>query len=177
TKGMNCLSAMRLTAVPKRITSSSVHEVDRPQAPLKTPFYWTLEERAAILRVIDKRWKVAFDLALHVGLRPGALYGMPASAVNWARGLIHITQVWTRKGIKKYPKTAKSYRLVPSPDHLMDSMREILSRVEEPDEDPPLFPAAKGGWMDDRGFQRRVLDPALAVARLCGRPAAGSEAR
>lgn len=177
TKALNYLSAMLSSAVPKRITSNPVHEVDRPQAPLKTPFYWTLEERAAILRVSDERWKVAFDLALHVGLRPGELYGMPASAVNWARGLIHITQVWTRKGIKKYPKTAKSYRTVPIPDHLMDSMREILSRFEEPDEDTPLFPAAKGGWMDDRRFQRRVLDPALAVARLCGRPVADSEAK
>lgn len=126
--------------------------------------------------MIDERWKVAFDLASHVGLRPGELYGLPASAVNWPRGLIHITQVWTRKGIKKYPKTAKPYRTVPIPDHLMDPMREILSWFEEPDEDTPLFPAAKGGWMDDRRFQRRVLDPALAVARLCGRPDADLEA-
>lgn len=177
TKALNYLSAMLSAAVPKRIAHNPVHEIDRPQAPLKTPFYWTLEERAAILRVIDERYRVAFDLALHVGLRPGELYGMPASAVNWARGLIHITQVWTRKGIKKYPKTKKSYRTVPIPDHLMDPMREILSQFEEPDEDTPLFPAPGGGWLDDRHFQRRILDPALAEARLCGRPVAGPEAK
>lgn len=31
-------------------------------------------------------------------------------------------------------------------------------------------------WLDDRHFQRRVLDPALTEARLCGHTAAGPDA-
>lgn len=128
--------------MPKRIAHNTAHEVDRPTPPLRTPSYWNLGERAALLRVIDERYRFAFDLVLHVGLRSGELYGMPTSAVNWERGLIHITQVCTRKWSKKHPKTKKSHRTVPIPDHLMDPMREILAEFEEPGEDTPLFPAA-----------------------------------
>lgn len=94
--------------------------------------------------------------------------------MNWARGLIHITQVWTRKGVKKYPKSKNSYWTVPIPDHLMNPIREILSQFEEPDRDTPVS-GTGGAWLNDRHFQRRVLGPALAETRMCGRPAARPE--
>lgn len=171
-KALNYLSAMLSAAVPRRIPHNPVHEVGRPAVPQRAPFYWTVEERAAILAAVDPRYRTAVDLTMHVGLRPGELYGMPVTGLDWARGLLHVTQVWTRKGIKRYPKTKRSYRTVPVPPHLLDPLHEIVQSVQRPSEEVPLFPAPKGGWLHDRNFDMDIWQPALRRARLCGHPPA-----
>ncbi|MDT0305100.1 tyrosine-type recombinase/integrase [Streptomonospora wellingtoniae] len=173
-KALNYLSAMLSAAVPKRISHNPVHEVGRPKTPTRTPFYWSTEERSAILAAADPRYRTALDLDLHVGLRPGELMGLPTTDVDWPRGLLHVTQVWTRKGIKRYPKSKKSHRTVPIPPHLMDPLQEILNGAAISDA-TPVFPAPGGSWLDDRHFQHRIMDPALAAARLCGHPPAAAE--
>lgn len=172
-KALNYLSAMLSAAVPKRIPHNPVHEVDPPKTPLRTPFYWTTEEQAAIIRATRPKYRAAVDLAMHTGLRPGELYGLPVTDVNWARGLLHVSQVWTRKGIKRYPKTKKSHRAVPVPPHLMDALHEVVSSHATPSTETPVFPAPGGRWLDDRHFQQRVFDPALAAARVCSQAPAG----
>lgn len=111
--------------------------------------------------------------------------------IDRARAHVHVTHVMTRHGLREYPKSKRSHRVVPIPPDVLGGIDDLLSgrraarakdctcpKVGEP---PPksvtpcpglLFTAPEGGPIDDGNFRDRIWYPAVASARLCGkRPA------
>ena len=48
--------------------------------------------------------------------------------VVWVRAELRVTRVMTRYGIREWPKTRKSNRLVPVPEHLMPQLAALAKR-------------------------------------------------
>jgi integrase len=103
------------------------------------------------------------DLNLHVGLRPGELYGLRKQVFDLDSWLIWIVGVMTRSGWRQYPKTKMSFRPVPIPDHLRLPLANHLAPMRD---NEVIFPAPGGGFWDDRNFARRIFDPALEATAI-----------
>ncbi len=137
-----------------------------PEAPQRPPTYFTREQAAALLAVLDEPWRTIVDLDLHTGLRWGELGGLLVRNVDILHGLVHVQFVNDRGTLREYPKSKRSRRAVPIPPHLLVPMARAMSG-RGPDD--AVFVGAGGGLLDyDRS--RTVWDRAIAAARTCGRP-------
>lgn len=152
---------MRAAADEGRITANPCTRVSLPTPPAKAPFFWTKAQAALILAELDEPWRTACDLSFHTGLRLGEMLGLRAGAVDWASGLIHVTGVMTRRGWRAHPKSKRSRRTVPVPDHLLDALAPL---VVGRDTDATVFPAGRGRPMSDVNFRNRIFDPAVQRA-------------
>jgi integrase len=79
---------------------------------------------------------------MRVGLRPGELYGLHSHRVDWLRGRLTVVDVMTRKGLRQWPKSKRSHRVVPVPTHLLEGMSVLMA--ERPRDDL-VFTAPEGG--------------------------------
>lgn len=152
---------MRAAADEGLITANPCARVKLPTPPAKPPFFWTREQAAAIVAEVPEPWRVAVDLDFHVGLRLGELLGLQVGAVDWAQGQAHVVGAMTRHGWRRHPKSSKSQRTVPIPEHLLDGLAPlVLGR------DPAEFVfAGRGGKpVSDVNFRNRVWRPALAAS-------------
>lgn len=156
-------TAMRAAVDEGRINANPAAKVSLPPTPAKPPFFWTRPQAAAILEQLPEHWRVACDIDFHVGLRLGELLGLRVGSVDWATAQIHVTGVQTRKGWRQHPKSARSRRTVPVPDHLLDALAPLVVG-RHPDE--PVFPAAGGKFMGDTNFRNRIWDPAVVRAAV-----------
>jgi hypothetical protein len=64
-----------------------------------------------------------------VGLRPGEIYGLHGHRVDWLRGRIQVIDVMTRNGLRQWPKSKKSHRIVPVPAHIVQDMSALMTRA------------------------------------------------
>ena len=135
--------------------------LDLPPARPKPVFYWTRSEAAQIVMQLGGRDALAVDLGMHVGLRPGELFGLRRRYIDTDRWLMHVHGVATREGWRPHAKTSKSHRAVPVPPHLRDRLLEHLLALGP---DDLVFPAPAGGCWDDRNYAERVFSPAVAAA-------------
>jgi len=76
---------------------------------------------------IGPRWRTLIELGTEVGLRPGELYGLHGHRVDWLRGKIQVIDVMTRAGLRRWPKSKKSHRVVPIPAHIMEGMSALMA--------------------------------------------------
>jgi integrase len=76
---------------------------------------------------IGPRWRTLIELGTEVGLRPGELYGLHGHRVDWLRGKIQVIDVMTRTGLRQWPKSKKSHRIVPVPPHIVESMSALMA--------------------------------------------------
>lgn len=131
--------------------------------------FYEAEEREALLRAVDRlsgrKWRTLVELAMDVGLRPGEIYGLHGHRVDWIRGLIHVTHVLTREGIREYPKSKKSRRTVPVAEDTLKAMSKLM---EGRPRESLVFTAPKGGTINDSDYRMRVWYPAVEAARTCG---------
>lgn len=155
--------AMRAAMEDGRIAVNPAAKVKLPPTPAKPPFFWTRPQATAILEQLPGHWRVACDIDFHAGLRLGELLGLRVGSVDWATAQIHVTGVQTRKGWRQHPKSARSRRTVPVPDHLLDDLAPLVVG-RHPDE--PVFPAAGGRFMGDTNFRNRIWDPAVVRAAV-----------
>jgi integrase len=167
---------MRAAADEGLINANPCARVNLPTPPAKAPFFWTREQAGLILAEVPGQWQVACDLSLRVGLRLGEMLGLRVGAVDWAHRQAHVVGVMTRHGWRQHPKSSRSQRTVPLPDHLLDSLAPLV--LGRPG-DAIVFPAAGGKPMGDVNFRNRVWNPSLAVAGLCAahRPPAEPDRR
>lgn len=94
----------------------------------------------------------------------------------------------TRYGLRGCPKSKKSHRAVPVPPHTPAAMKQLMEgrwvwgrctcpKVTPDGQKTPgsgpcpglMFPAAKGGPLNDNNFRQRYGNPAVEAARLCGK--------
>lgn len=132
-----------------------------PTAAPKPVFYWTRDEASKLLLELGGDDALAVDLNMHVGFRPGELFGLKKQFIDTSAWLIHVHGVATRKGWRPYAKTKMSHRAVPVPVHLRD---RLLARLLDLGPDDLVFPGPLGGLQNDRNYAQRVFVPALKRA-------------
>ena len=125
------------------------------------------------------KWRTLAEFGTEVGLRPGELSGPHGHRVDWLRGKIQVIDVMTRErsrppacacsphcaGLRQWPKSKKSHRVVPVPPHIMEGMSVLMSGRPR---DALVFTAPEGGPVTDGHFRNRVWYTAVEAARLCG---------
>ena len=112
---------------------------------------------------IGARWRTLIELGTEVGLRPGELYGLRGHRVDWLRGKIQVIDVMTRTGLRQWPKSKKSHRIVPVPPYIMEGMSALMAGRPR---DALVFTAPEGGPVDDGNFRDRIWYPAAAAAGI-----------
>lgn len=155
---------MRAATEEGRIAANPCARMSLPTPPAKAPFFWTRPEAALILAELPSPWNTAAEFSFNVGFRPGELLGLKVESVDWAAGQAHVTGVMTRHGWRAWPKSKRSKRTVPIPEHLLDALRPLV--VGRPG-DAFVFSALGGGPMSDVNFRNRVWNPALRRAGAC----------
>lgn len=149
-----------------RITRNPAARIKLAPPPPKTPFFWTRMQAAVIMTELPAPWRTACDLCFHVGLRPGEMLGLHVRNVDWERGLIHVRDVLTTRGLRAHPKSSRSQRTVPIPPHLMDDLGAlVLGR----DPSELVFTGARGKPTSLGNFRTRFFDRAVALAGACDR--------
>jgi len=109
------------------------------------------------------RWRTLIELGTEVGLRPGELCGLHGHRVDWLRGKIQVIDVMTRTGLRQWPKSRKSHRIVPAPPHIMEGMSALMAGRPR---DALVFTAPEGGPVDDGNFRDRVWYLAVEAAGI-----------
>lgn len=156
------LSGLLSSAVEDGILPANpAAKLNLPTAAPKPVFYWTHDEAARILLELGGADALAVDLDMHIGLRPGELFGLRKPYVDTTHWLIHVYGVATRTGWRPWAKTTMSHRAVPVPVHLRDRFAAHLLDIEP---DGLVFPAPDGGVWDDRNYAQRVFLPAVKRA-------------
>jgi integrase len=100
---------------------------------------------------IGQCWRALIELGTEVGLRPGELYGL------------QVIDVATRSGLRQWPKSKKSHRVVPVPAHIMEGMSALMAGRPR---DVLVFTAPEGGPVDDGNFRDRIWYPAVKAASI-----------
>lgn len=67
--------------------------------------------------------RVMVGLGTQVGLRFGELSGLHGHRVDWLRGRLTVVDVMTRQGLRQWPKSKKSHRVVPIPEAFLRACR------------------------------------------------------
>ncbi|MGD0373637.1 MAG: site-specific integrase [Streptosporangiaceae bacterium] len=109
------------------------------------------------------QWRTLIELGTQVGLRPGEMFGLHGHRVDWLRGRIEVVDVMTRAGLRQWPKSKRSHRVVPIPAAILEGMSGLMAgRLL----DSLVFTAPGGGPVDDGNFRDRIWYPAVAAAGI-----------
>jgi len=115
---------------------------------------------------IAPRWRTFIELGTWSGLRFEEQAGLHGHRVDWLRSRLAVVEVMTRRGLRQYPKSRKSHRVVPVRAGTLGGMSALMTgRPRE----ALVFTAPGGGPVDDGNFRDRVWYPAVDAARLCGK--------
>ena len=107
------------------------------------------------------QWRTLIELGMTIGLRPGELFGLHGHRVDWLRGRVEVVDVMTRHGLRAYPKSRRSHRVVPVPGPMIEDMAGLMAGRSR---DDLVFTGSDGGPVDDRNFARRIWFPAVEAA-------------
>lgn len=100
---------------------------------------------------------------MEVGLRPGEIYGLHGHRVDWLRSRIQVIDVMTRHGLRQWPKSKRSHRVVPVPAQILEGMSVLMAGRNR---DALVFTAPEGGPVTDAHFRNRVWYPAITAAAI-----------
>src|SRR5689334_16618336 len=67
----------------------------------------------------------------------------------------------TRRGLRQYPKSRRSHRIVPVPPDVLEGMSVLMAGRER---ETLVFTTAAGAPLDDVNLRNRVWYPAVAAA-------------
>lgn len=156
------LSAIYEAAITDELVTAN--PVSRLRLPRHTPKRKRWVDPAdidAIVEQLDEPYALLVNLAAHTGLRWGEIAGLRRSGVDPMGRTITVTSVLTRRGVREYPKTDSSRRVVPVPADLQPALRDKLVGLA-PDE--LVFAGPRGGGLSDRNVNERHLAPACERA-------------
>jgi integrase len=105
--------------------------------------------------------RALIELGMDVGPRPGEMYGLHGHRVDWLRGRLEVVDVMTRRGLREYPKSRKSHRVVPVPPATLEAMSVLMAGRSR---DALVFTTAADGPLDDVNFRNRLWYPAITAA-------------
>ena len=133
----NILSKAFQTAIDWELTNKNPMErVKGPSIERKKKDVWSIEEVKKFLNQCDDlRWKIAFLIALHTGMRRGEILALKWKNVDFDKQSIKVkeTLAYTKElGLFfKAPKTATSVREVIVSDILLDLLKELKLEQEK----------------------------------------------
>jgi integrase len=159
---MSSLYAAAVKERPPVVLNNPFAKLDLPRVPPAPIDFFTHEEVAAVMSVLDPQWALYVEMGTWMGLRPGELSGLAGRMVDWFQARVQVTQVMTRDGLRAYPKSRKSHRTVPMPRR--DMTEDLGALLKGRDRDDLVFTRPKGGAVDDTWFRHRVWVPALKAA-------------
>ncbi len=103
-------------------------DAKRHKKPVEIP---SPSEIRAIFSVLNSgerpgwlRWRVLISTAVHTGMRPSELRGLPWSAVDLKRGTIKVTQRADESGKIGSPKSAAARRVIDIPPSLVSLLKQ-----------------------------------------------------
>ncbi len=153
------LSAILESAVDDDlIVANPARKVRVPKHMPKRKRFVTEDEINRVLGHVDAPdYKLLLALMATTGLRIGEALGLTRADIDRAASVVSVRQVWTRFGIKEYPKSDSAVRTVPVPDEVRDALKVHIA---------PMLPASQVFQGDDRNLNRRVLAPACVAAKV-----------
>lgn len=163
---MSGLYTAAMNESPPLVTSNPFARLELPKVEPRAVDYLEHGEAAALYEAagaIDVRWRAFTQLGTQVGLRLGELAGLHGHRVDWLRGRIEIIDVVTRAGLRQWPKSRKSHRVVPVPADLLEDMSRLMAGRPR---NALVFTAPGGGPVDDGNFRDRIWYPAIAAAGI-----------
>lgn len=187
---MSSLFKAGMRATPPIVLVNPFNFLDLPTVtPGKIRFYEE-EEAHALYRIVEHKfglkWRTLIEFGMNVGLRPGELFGLHVENIDWRRSSASISDVMTRRGLREYPKSRRSNRVVPIPMNVLMALETICKGRMRPTEClcqrvmtdgsvrpskgscPGLvFPATEGGPVDDNNFRDRIWYAGVDKARTC----------
>jgi len=185
---MTVLYRIAMVEDPPIVAYNPFAKLDLPKIEPRPVEYYEHDEAAllyaAIERLHGRRWRLLAELGMDVGLRPGELYGLHTDRMRWKQGLVEVTRVMTRAGLREYPKSRKSHRSPPVPPATMAALADELGagrnwagRCTCPKVMPDgstrpgsgpcpglVFRAPEGGPVDDGNFRDRIWYTAVGAA-------------
>ncbi len=153
---------------PPVVLTNPFAELDLPVIEPRPVEFYEHDEAGALYEAAGG-WRTLVELGMDVGLRPGEIFGLHGHRVDFLRGRLTVVDVMTRQGLRQHPKSKRSHRTVPVPPHVLEGMSVLMAGRARGE---LVFTAPRGGPVTDEHFRTRVWYPAVAAARLCGRPAA-----
>jgi integrase len=168
---VHLMSSLYRAAVNERppiVVSNPFAALDMPTVPPAPIQYYEHDEAeaiiaaAAILRPDEPQWPLLIELGMVVGLRPGELFGLHGDRVDWLRWRIEVTQVMTRRGLREWPKSKRSHRVVPVPEgRLRDGLPRLMAGRPR---NSLVFTMPMGGVVRDAEFRWKIWHPAVLAA-------------
>jgi integrase len=115
------------------IVSSPCIDVKRPRsAPSSTLDVLATEQVLSLAAAVPDRYRALITMAAGTGLRPGELFGLRVDRVDFLRKQLRVDRQLVRargKGVELGPlKTSSSYRTIPLPRTVNDSLAAHLAR-------------------------------------------------
>lgn len=164
---MSALYEAAMAEHPPIVVTNPFAKLDLPRIEPAPIDFLTHEEHAALIEVLERDWPPVWaavvDTGCWVGLREGEIFGLCGDRVHWLRHQVEVTRVMTRHGLREYPKTSRSHRVVPVPPHVMARWSELM---QGRDRDALVMCGARGAPINDSDFRHRVWVPAVRKAGL-----------
>jgi integrase len=160
---MSSLYRLAMREHPPLVTVNPFADLELPKIEPRPVEFYEHEEAAALYDAVTGQWRTLIELGMQVGLRPGELYGLHGHRVEWLRGRIEVVDVMTRRGLRQWPKSKRSHRIVPVPAHLLEDMSVLMTGRPR---DALVFTAPEGGPVTDAHFRNRVWYPAITTAGI-----------
>jgi integrase len=160
---MSSLYRLAMREHPPLVTVNPFADLELPRIEPRSVEFYEPEEAAALYEAAAGQWRTLIELGMQVGLRPGELYGLHGHRVDWLRCRIEVVDVMTRRGLRQWPKSKRSHRVVPVPAHLLEVMSVLMTGRPR---DALVFTAPEGGPVTDAHFRNRVWYPAIGRAGI-----------
>jgi integrase len=149
---------------PPIVLSNPFADLDLPVIQPRPLEFYEPDEAAALYEAIGAlagpKWRTLTELGMNVGLRPGEVYGLHGHRVDWLRGKLAVVDVMTRQGLRQWPKSKRSHRVVPVPPVTLEGMSVLMAGRER---DALVFTDSARGPVSDVNFRNRVWFPAIEV--------------
>jgi integrase len=124
----------------------------------------TEDELGALLGKIPDRWRTFYAFLAETGLRIGEAIELRWRDVDLGRRRIRVERQFYRGSVRR-PKSRYGVRDVP----LTETMAKELWRLRAgASEDALVFPAERGGRIDQSNLMSRILKPAAKAAGISG---------
>lgn len=146
----------------------------RRDATIRVP---SSDEVTSILEAVQNRWpscqeEVALKrrLFIHItafcGLRYGEICGLPLQCIDFERKRIQVRWNLTELNEHKSPKTEAGNREVPCPEHIIEMLKEWVSKYYRPNQRQLIFADKSGNVITKGPFHRNYWTPTLKRAGL-----------
>jgi integrase len=159
---MSSLYRLAMREHPPLVAVNPFADLELPPIEPRPVEFYERDEAAALYEAAGQ-WRALIELGMDVGLRPGELYGLHGHRVDWLRRKLTVVDVMTRHGLRQWPKSKMSHRVVPVPAVTLERMSALMAGRPC---DSLVFRAPGGGPITDGHFRNRVWYPAVEEAGI-----------